>query len=138
MLSDVAALCVVVLQLLLQLLLHAAAVRHRVPDGKICCCGSLHMIPVFSFSSSFKHDVFLMYCHICSLDLPIIRIIHPQQLRVCAGPRRASARRGEGPLVYIYAVSTQAFHTYLLCDCCCTVAVRARSTHTTHTYMHTS
>ena len=28
----------------------AAAVRHRVPDGNICCCGSLHLIPVFSFS----------------------------------------------------------------------------------------
>ena len=39
----------------------AGTVRHRVPDGKICCCGSLHLIPVFSFSSSFKHELFLMY-----------------------------------------------------------------------------
>ena len=30
-------LCVAILLLLLQLLLLAAAVRHRVPDGKICC-----------------------------------------------------------------------------------------------------
>ena len=38
----------------------AAAVRHRVPDGKNCCCGSLHLIPMSSFSS-FKHNVNLMY-----------------------------------------------------------------------------
>ena len=37
-----------------------AAVRHRLPDGKNCCCGSLHLIPVFSFSS-FKHNERLMY-----------------------------------------------------------------------------
>ena len=42
----------------LQLL--AAAVRHRVPDGKLCCCGSLHLIRMFSFSS-FKHNAFSMY-----------------------------------------------------------------------------
>ena len=42
------------------LLLFAAAVGHRVPDGKICCCGSLHLIPVFSFSS-LKHDLFTMH-----------------------------------------------------------------------------
>ena len=36
--------CVV---LLLQVQLHAAAVRHRVPDCENCCCGSLHLIPVF-------------------------------------------------------------------------------------------
>ena len=30
-------------------LLLAAAVRPRVPDDKICCCGTLHLIPVFSF-----------------------------------------------------------------------------------------
>ena len=45
---------------LLQLLLLAAAVRHRVQDSKICCCGSLHLILAFSFSS-FKHDLFSMY-----------------------------------------------------------------------------
>ena len=49
MLSDVAALCVVVLQLLLQLLLHAAAVRHRVPDDKFCLCVSLHLIQYFLY-----------------------------------------------------------------------------------------
>ena len=41
--------CCCVLLILLLLLQHAAAVRHRVPDGNICCCGSLHLIPVFSF-----------------------------------------------------------------------------------------
>ena len=48
-----------ILLLLMQLLLHAAAVRHRVPDGKVCWCGSLHLIPVSS--SSFKHNLLLMY-----------------------------------------------------------------------------
>ena len=43
--------------LLLQLLLLAAAVRHRVLDGKKCCFGSLHLIAAFSVSS-FKHDLF--------------------------------------------------------------------------------
>ena len=38
----------------------AGAVRHRVPDGTFCCCASLHLIPVFSFSF-FKHDIFLMH-----------------------------------------------------------------------------
>ena len=28
----------------------AAAVRHRVPDGQIWCCGSLHLISVSFFS----------------------------------------------------------------------------------------
>ena len=41
-------------------LLLAAAVRHRVPSNTICCCGLLHLIPVFYFSSS-KHELFLMY-----------------------------------------------------------------------------
>ena len=35
------------LAILLQLL--AAAVPHRVPDGKSCCCGSLNLIPIFSY-----------------------------------------------------------------------------------------
>ena len=50
-----AALCVAILLLLLQLLLLAASVRHRVPDGKMCCW--FIGFPVFS-SSSFKHDYF--------------------------------------------------------------------------------
>ena len=41
-------------------LLLAAAVLHRVPDGKICCCGPLHLIAVI-YLSSFKHDLFLMH-----------------------------------------------------------------------------
>ena len=48
--------CVAILVLLPLLL----AVRHRVPDGKNCSRGSLHLIPVFSFSS-FKHDLFSLY-----------------------------------------------------------------------------
>ena len=37
----------IILLLLLQLLLHAAAVRHRVPDGKYCSCASLHLMQYF-------------------------------------------------------------------------------------------
>ena len=37
------------LLLLLQL---AGAVHLRVPDGKICCCGLLNLIPVLSFHSN--------------------------------------------------------------------------------------
>ena len=76
--------CVAILLLLqLLLLLLTAAVGHRVLDGKMCCCGSLHLIPVVSFSS-FKHDSFSMYplavlCRIYSVEfLLIIRIIHPR------------------------------------------------------------
>ena len=39
----------------------AVAVRHRVPDGNNGCCGSLHMIPMVLFSSSFKHGILSMY-----------------------------------------------------------------------------
>ena len=49
----------------------AAAVRYRVADGKICCCVSLNLIPVSSFSSS-KHDYFQctpwQYCRIFIVD----------------------------------------------------------------------
>ena len=51
--------CVAILLSLLTLLL-AAAVGHLVPDGKICSRGSLHPIPVFSFSS-FKQDFFTIH-----------------------------------------------------------------------------
>ena len=91
----------VAIPLLLQLLLLAAAVRHRVPGGKICSLGSLHLIPVFYFSSS-QHDVFSMY--------PLAVLSHFQRrffsltyhtslVLVCAEPRRALARRGGAPLV---------------------------------------
>ena len=39
------------------------------------------------------------YCRICSLDLPIFRIIHDRK-RACAEPRLASARRDEASLVF--------------------------------------
>ena len=63
------------------LLLHAAAVRHRVPDGKICCCSSLHLVQMF-FSLHHSHTIYLLFtyvcihwqfCRICSPDLPRIR-----------------------------------------------------------------
>ena len=38
----------------------AAAVNHLVPAGNVCCCGSLHLILVPSFSS-FKHYLFSLY-----------------------------------------------------------------------------
>ena len=45
----------------------AAAVRHRVTDGKFCCCGSFHMIPMFSFSS-FKHGILITYVPLAVLS----------------------------------------------------------------------
>ena len=54
------ALCAAILLLLLPQLLLPAAVRHRMPHGKICCFTSLSLIPVFSFST-FQHDLFLMH-----------------------------------------------------------------------------
>ena len=52
---------VAILLLVHLMLLLAAAVRHHVPDDKNCCCGSLHPIPGFSSSSSFKHNLFVLY-----------------------------------------------------------------------------
>ena len=45
-------LCVAIL-LLKQLLLFAAADLFGVPDGQMCWCGSLNLIPAFLFSSHF-------------------------------------------------------------------------------------
>ena len=85
----------------------AAAVRHRVPDGVLCCCGLLRLIPVFS-SASLKHDLFSKYpvavlSHVhprCTYN-PIIHTIHPRSLRACAEPRRVATRRSEAPLVHL-------------------------------------
>ena len=60
--SAAAALCVAILPLR-SLLVQCwcwCALRHRVPGDTMCCCGLLHLIPVFYFSSS-KHELFLMY-----------------------------------------------------------------------------
>ena len=76
--------CYIAAMLLLQLPLLAAVVRHRVPDGKICFRGSLHLIPVFYFSS-FHYELFSMYplavlSHLQRRFVPssIINIIHPR------------------------------------------------------------
>ena len=70
---------------MLLLLLLAAAVRHRVPDGKICSRGSLHLIPVFPFSHSntiiFNLPLGTLGSTVAfsaSIFLPVIRIIHPR------------------------------------------------------------
>ena len=98
-------------------LLLAAAVRHRVPSNTICCCGLLHLIPVFYFSSS-KHDLFLMYTlavlsHVQPRFISIIHGIHPRQIRECAEPRRASARRGEAPRVCMYIIYSEYIYIYI-------------------------
>ena len=62
--------------------------------------GSLNLVPfIVLFSLILKHVIYfnvrtrwLQCCRTCCLDL---RILHPQQLRACAEPRWASARRGE-------------------------------------------
>ena len=63
--------CCLLLLLLCSVLLYwCCCCCHRAPDGQICCCGSLHLIPVFSFFS-FKHDIFSMY--------PLAVLSHLQQ-----------------------------------------------------------
>ena len=82
----------------------AAAVRHGVPDG----------IFLLWFIDSDSRVFFLFIqtrvifnaplgstVAFCGLDFPII---HPRQLRARTAPRRASARRGEAPLVCIYGI----------------------------------
>ena len=92
----------VAILLLPQLLLLAAAVRDRVPDGKICSRGSLHLIPVFSFSS-FEH-LFLpctpwKYCRIFSVDsFRYFTYRTSSVLRACAKLRRALDRPGGAPV----------------------------------------
>ena len=100
-------LCSVAILLLLQQLLLAAAVRHRVPDGKICSRGSLHLIPVFSFSS-FKHDLFSTY----PLAVPshfhsrFFYLYHISYILGITGMRGATAGvsppRRSPPCIYIY------------------------------------
>ena len=57
--ATAAAVCVVIL-LLKQLLVFAAADRHGLPDGQICWCGSLNLIPAFLFLS-LKDDLFVVH-----------------------------------------------------------------------------
>ena len=94
------------------LLLLAAANRHRVPEGKVCSRGSLHLIPVFSFSS-FKHDFFhctpWQYCRIFSVDFFTHNAYHTSSvLRACVESRRALARRSGAPLVRELLVCLQS------------------------------
>ena len=74
--SAAAAACVAIRLLLLQRLPHAAAVRHGVPDGPICCCGPLRPIPAFSLSSLPKHD-FLSMCVVRTASR-YCRLLQPQ------------------------------------------------------------
>ena len=57
--ATAAAVCVAKL-LLMKLLLFAADVRYGVPDGQICWCGSLNLIPAFLFLSLI-HDLFWVH-----------------------------------------------------------------------------
>ena len=94
-------LCVAIL-MLLHLLLFVMACQME----KLLLWFIESVISVFSFSS-FKHNGFFhvppqytlaVLCRVYGLDLSIVQ---PRELRVCAQPRRASARRGEAPLVNI-------------------------------------
>ena len=99
--AAVAALCVAILLLLL------AAWQQ-------CCCflllfvivcwmakfvaGSLNLIPVFLFLLIETRSIFdgtpWQYCVVFTASI----CLHPRQLRACAEPRRASARRVQAPL----------------------------------------
>ena len=80
-----------------------------------CCCsascagwqkmfsGPLNLMPAFYFSL-FKNDIFLGYpMAVLSHLRPrfCLYYVYPRQIRACAEPRRASARRGEAPFVFI-------------------------------------
>ena len=76
-----------------------AAVRHRAPDNKICCCDPVHLIPVI-FLLIQKRFMFYVPLDCTVLDLPYKYIHILGNYGQCAEPRRASAHRGEAPLVH--------------------------------------
>ena len=80
-------------------LLLAADVRHRVLDGKVCCCGLLHLILVFVSVHSntlyfkctpWQYSRFYILQPPFTFNTYLVPIIHPRHLRACAEPRRAS------------------------------------------------
>ena len=89
-------------------LLLAAAVRHRVPDGALCCCGLLHLIPVFYFSSfiqtRFIFDVPIGSTVACTASIYLYPITHHTCSKI-TGMRGAKAGgtpwRGP-PCKYVY------------------------------------
>ena len=95
-------------------LLLPAAVRHRVPDGQICCWfiesdPSVFFLPI---QARFLSDGTPWQSCIAFTDTICL---HPRWLRACAEPRRASARRSEVALVYtIIFVSSKAFVFFLM------------------------
>ena len=85
----------------------AAAVRHRVPDGQICCW-FIESDPSVFFS--FKRDLFLMHplailCRIYGLDSPTSSVIKGMRAAKAGVilPRRSSLVYILSPLVYIYS-----------------------------------
>ena len=105
-------LCVAILLLTVvaaaAVLLLPAAVRHRVPDGQICCWfiesdASVFFLFIqerFSFDGTPRP-----YCVAFTASM-----LGNYGIRACAEPRRASARRGEPPLVCKYTYFPFIFH----------------------------
>ena len=88
----------------------AAAVRHRWPDGKICCCGSIHLIPVFSHPFQRQRTLNVrtpwQYRRICSLDY-LYQIIRITIFGCCGrarsqGGRQPAEANPPGKCVYRY------------------------------------
>ena len=82
----------------------AAAVRHRVPDGKNCCCGSLHLIRVLF--------LFIQTRFICNIPLgstvaftASVYQTHTINPRYNCGHARSQGGRPPGAANIIYTVS---------------------------------
>ena len=94
-------------------LLFAAAVRHRVPDDAILLLWfiatdsvsvfSLFIPIIFIFNAPLGSAVARtasIYLYSCNTYQ--YHCMHPRQLRACAEPRRAAARRDKSPLECFY------------------------------------
>lgn len=95
-----AAPCSAILLILLQLLLLAVSVRHRVPHSKDCCW---LMESDFSLLSFFSQTRFHFNAPLCSTVaitafLFLYYILGSWKLWACPEPRLESVDRGEGPL----------------------------------------
>ena len=100
-------LLLLLLLLLLCLLLYccccysSSAVRHRVPDGQICCwfIESHHSVFFLFIQTRFILDgtPWQSYCVAFSASI----CLHPRKWRACAEPRQASARSGVAPLYHV-------------------------------------
>ena len=100
----------------------AAAVRHRVAIGSNCC-SLIESDSIQFFLPPYSNRIYFNECPLAVLlshFTPSICLyttsIQPRSLRACAGPRRASGRRGEAPLVYLKYTLVRRIYEYECID----------------------